>query len=299
MLKIIFIGCIEFSHATFKQLITLPHCKIIGVITKASSTFHADFRSLAPLAQEFNIPCYIFRKEHELEMLKWIKKLAPDYIFCFGWSHLLSPAILSAPKYYTIGYHPTELPRNRGRCPLIWTLALGLPHTASTFFVITPQPDAGHILSQRKISIAPTDNAQKLYNKVIKVACSQLTQLVNDLANQHVKKKIQHHRHANSWRKRTHIDGKIDWRMSSSSIYNLVRALSKPYPGAYCYYNNQEVRIWEVRILPERSYRVYRNIEPGKVIKIYKKDLYIKCGDGGIRILKHEFSSLPLVGEYL
>ncbi|WP_408641721.1 DUF4422 domain-containing protein [Sporofaciens musculi] len=51
----------------------------------------------------------------------------------------------------------------------------------------------------------------------------------------------------NSWRKRGKTDGKIDWRMSVRAIYNLVRALAKPYVGAHFEYQGLEYKVWKVK----------------------------------------------------
>ena len=65
---------------------------------------------------------------------KWLKNKRPDLIICLGWSHIIEPKVLKIPKYGIIGYHPSDLPRNKGRHPIIWPLVLGLKETASTFF---------------------------------------------------------------------------------------------------------------------------------------------------------------------
>ena len=81
--------------------------------------------------------------------------------------------------------------------------------------------------------------------------------------------------------------------MSSRAIYNLVRALTKPYVGAHIVWNDKEYKIWEVieRINDEI------NIEPGKVIEV-NNNIVIKTSDGSVELKKHELDLLPLVGEY-
>ena len=73
-----------------------------------------------------------------------------------------------------LGYHPAELPKNRGRHPIIWALVLGLKRTASTFFFMDEGADTGDILSQYKINISKNDNAETLYNRIIEVAMKQV-----------------------------------------------------------------------------------------------------------------------------
>ena len=99
----------------------------------------------------------------------------------------------------------------------------------------------------------------------------------------------------NSWRKRNKNDGKIDFRMSSIAILNLVKALSKPYIGAHVELEEEEIKVWKAK--DERINLI--NYEPGKIIDIEGNDLIVKTYDGAIRILEHEFNKLPLKGDYL
>jgi len=141
--------------------------------------------------------------------------------------------MLAAAPLGVVGFHPAALPANRGRHPLIWSLALGLEQTASTFFFMDAGADSGDILLRRALAIDPTDDARTLYDKVCACALEQITQFVSQLANGSFAREPQAHAQANIWRKRGMADGKIDWRMSAVSVHNLVRALAKPYVGAH------------------------------------------------------------------
>jgi len=82
--------------------------------------------------------------------------------------------------------------------------------------------------------------------------------------------------------------------MCSYAIYNLVRALTKPYVGAHLVYNGEEVKVWKVK---EEDCNL-ENIEPGKVLEVKNGTILVKCYDRAIRIIEHEFKQLPKVGEY-
>jgi methionyl-tRNA formyltransferase len=77
-----------------------------------------------------------------------------------------------------VGFHPAALPENRGRHPLIWALVLGLEETASTFFFMDEGADSGDLLSQRRISIEPADDAGSLYARITEVAMCQIREFV-------------------------------------------------------------------------------------------------------------------------
>jgi methionyl-tRNA formyltransferase len=155
--------------------------------------------------------------------------------------------------------------------------------------------DSGDILSQTPINVSYEDDARSLYNKIATTAESQLEKLHDKLKCRKFTRSKQDDRQANYWRKRGEHDGVIRFNMSSTAIYNLVRALSKPYIGAHLIYDSNKVTIWKVKEMPcEVS-----NIEFGKILAVPDNSIDIKCYDGSIRILEHEFNTLPKVGEYI
>lgn len=297
-MRIVFIGCVHFSYITLQHVLTLNNVEVVGIVTRKDSKFNSDFCSLEAIATKLCLPCFFVNENNQEELVGWLTKLHPDTIYCFGWSFLLGQQILQIPKLGVIGYHPAALPKNRGRHPIIWSLALGLVETASTFFFMDEGADSGDIIDQQRVAIAVDDNAHTLYEKLIVVSLRQITNFTSDLVKGRVLTTPQDHSKANYWRKRTKADGLIDWRMSSESIYNLVRALSYPYVGAYCIYKTQEIKIWEAKIL-QIGYQGGENIEPGKILSTQDGEIAVKSGNGRLLLIEHWFETLPKVGDYL
>lgn len=295
-MNVVFIGCVNFSQSMLQCVLELDFLNIIGIVTKSCSKYNSDFCSLVSIAQQKNIPYFLWdERESEDEFYFWIKDKEPDIIYCFGWSHILERGIILIPKMGIIGYHPSLLPKNRGRHPLIWSLVLGLKYTGSTFFSIEPEIDSGNILDQVKIKIDFNDDANSLYKKLVAIAKKQIISLSYKLNKEKIIGIRQEPVKSSYWRKRNKEDGCIDWRMSCLSIYNLVRALTYPYVGAHCIYQSEEVKIWKVKILEKEL----MDVEPGKILDINKNEIHIKCGDGIISICDHEFKSFPEIGTYL
>ena len=194
-----------------------------------------------------------------------------------------------------IGYHPSPLPRGRGRHPLIWTLALGLKELTSSFFVMIEEADAGDLVSQERVSILEDENAGDVYLKAIEIGKAQIVEIAEKALNDKLTGIPQDTRQATVWRKRGPDDGKIDWRMSAKSIHNLVRALSRPYPGAHCLLNQTEFKVWKTKVAADSS----PHIIPGQVIKTDGRVFWVKCGEDAIGLLEHEFESIPKVGDFL
>ncbi len=246
-MRIVFIGAVRFSGAMLELLIRRRE-NVVGVCTLQATSGNSDRIDLSPIACDAKIPVRYTPDINNEETEAWIKSLAPDIIFCFGWSRLLKKNILMLPNSGVIGFHPAALPVNRGRHPIIWALALGLCQTASSFFYIDEGTDSGDLLSQRPVPIYETDYSEDLYSRIITIASSQLVELLGDFAKNTVKRTPQNPLLATYWRKREKVDGQIDWRMSGQTILNLIRALSPPYPCAHFICCGRNIRVWRAEI---------------------------------------------------
>jgi len=293
-MRILFIGAVKFSEMMLEELIK-NHSNVIGVCTLATAPFNADHIDLTKMASIAGIDVCYSPDINSTESIAWIRERQPELIFCFGWSRLIKPTLLELAPLGVIGYHPAALPANRGRHPLIWALALGLEETASTFFFMDSGADSGDILSQRPVIIKKTDNAGSLYERVTEVAKDQLCELLPLLENGQYSRKSQGQTQTNYWRKRSRLDGQIDWRMAASSIHNLVRALSGPYPGAHFLHNGQEFKVWRTEVIPEER----SNLEPGKVLAVVNNCATVKAGSDAVRLLAIDPELNLREGEYI
>lgn len=295
-MRVIFVGCVKSSEIFLERLIEIDDVDIVGVITKSKSKFNADFVDLGIICRKHKIDYIYVHNVNDWEVKDYIKGKNADLILCLGWSQLLDKEILALPKLGCVGFHPAQLPLNRGRHPLVWALALGLEQTASTLFLMDATADTGKIISQKAIEINYTDDATSLYHKVMEVAVDQLAEVIYTFENNTVSLINQSVKDGNVWRKRGKEDGKIDWRMSSRSIYNLVRALTKPYVGAHFLYQDKEYRVWKVKEIIKEG---YDNIEPGKVIRVMSDHTFwVKTGDNLIEVIECDSIQLES-GEYL
>jgi methionyl-tRNA formyltransferase len=293
-MRIVFIGTVAFSLSALEHLVSMG-TDIVGVCTQKESKFNSDHVDLSQISALHGIPWLYANDINSVEAIDWIKRKAPDVIFCFGWSKLLKQELLEMAPLGVVGFHPSALPTNRGRHPLIWALVLGLKKTASTFFFMDDGADSGDILSQREIEISDEDDASSLYKKTTQVALGQIEELIPSLISNANKSQNQDVSLSNSWRKRSGADGLIDWRMSAQSIHNLVRGLAKPYVGASFMLDGQEVKVWKTQLVCDTP----RNIEPGKVLKLENDKPIIKCGEDAICLFVTEPSFKPKIGSYL
>jgi len=157
--------------------------------------------------------------------------------------------------------------------------------------------DSGPILSQKKFGITNKDTAQTLYSKLKELSTIQVAEFLPTLIAGNYDTIVQDSDKANYWRKRSVGDGMIDWRMSEDAILKLIRALTKPYPGAQCNYQNSVITVWGARACTKR---LPPNIEPGKIVKVSNEgNPVVKCFDGAVEIMNFESDVQFIEGEYL
>lgn len=294
-MKILYIGCVTSSYEFLRSIVENTEAEIVGVITKMKSTYNADHYSLHAFCEEKKIS-WINYKDNE-QMIEYIQSKQPDIIYCFGWSQLLPKEVYTLPRLGAVGYHPTLLPKNRGRHPIIWTIALGLKETGSTFFKLTELPDAGDILNQKKLKLDEFENAYSLYRKLITLGKSQVIEMTNMLMTNSIVPIKQNESEATTWRKRSKRDGLIDWRMDAQTILRLINALTKPYVGAHFEFNDQDIIVWEAEILNDRD---VTDVEPGKVISVGSHNQFtIKTSNNLLKVNCFEGEFIPKVGMYL
>jgi methionyl-tRNA formyltransferase len=296
-IKIVFIGTVFFSKKVLEKLL-LHKLNVVGVCAKRKSKFNSDYYDLGKLCKKNKILIKYTNDINSISSIKWIHQKKPDILLCCGWSQILKKRLLNLPKFGSIGYHPSDLPDNRGRHPLIWTIILGLQKIHSTFFKMSEFADFGKILSKKSFIIKQSDNAGTLYKKICETAPSQLLKLIkqkNFLKILKEKNSFLKKPNTNYWRKRNFFDGKIDWRMTAKSIQLLVKGLSLPYVNAHFDKDKKDIKVLSTKIINYPS----KNIEPGKIIGKKNNKFIIKCGENAILLDKIKPNIKLTINDYL
>jgi len=168
----------------------------------------------------------------------------PDLGIVVGVSELIGDEMLKLPPKGFIGMHPTLLPQGRGRAPIPWALIHDLKETGVTLFYAEPGADTGDILDQERVPIFDTDTAPVLGSRTDDVACRLFVLNLPKLANGTARRLQQDDSKATVWPRRRPEDGVIDWSKDSRALYNWVRALVRPYPGAFTFHQRRKLFVW-------------------------------------------------------
>ncbi|MDW9215038.1 bifunctional UDP-4-amino-4-deoxy-L-arabinose formyltransferase/UDP-glucuronic acid oxidase ArnA [Escherichia coli] len=174
--------------------------------------------------------------------------------------------------------HGSLLPKYRGRAPLNWVLVNGETETGVTLHRMVKRADAGAIVAQLRIAIAPDDIAITLHHKLCHAARQLLEQTLPAIKHGNILEIAQRENEATCFGRRTPDDSFLEWHKPASVLHNMVRAVADPWPGAFSYVGNQKFTVWSSRVHPHAS-----KAQPGSVISV--APLLIACGDGALEIV--------------
>ena len=240
------------------------------------------FRSVAELAQKHGIPVYKPESVNNEEWLLHARALRPDIIFSFYYRHLIPEAILRLPHLGAFNMHGSLLPKFRGRVPINWAIIKGETQTGVTLHHMVAKPDAGDIVDQEAVPIGPTETAREVFDKVAAAARQVLARQWENLKLGRAPRIPQDNTQASYFGGRKPEDGRIDWTRSARDIFNLVRAVTHPYPGAFTDVDGRRLHIWWA--LP----RDEGGGQPGEVLSVVP--LRVATGRGSLEMLRLQWA---------
>jgi methionyl-tRNA formyltransferase len=242
------------------------------------------FRTPRTIAETKGIPVFYDEDLRDPVAVERIRSLAPDYLLSFYYRNMLPKDVLAIPRIAAMNLHGSLLPRFRGRCPVNWVLIEGEKKTGVTLHIMEAKPDAGDIVAQREVAISFEDTAHTLAVKLVEASRLVMRETVPLLESGTFERRPQVGT-SSYYGGRGPEDGIIDWSGSADQIYNLTRAVTHPYPGAFTFLEGKQLLIWKT--LPETG---STNYPPGTVVST--SPLRVQAGRGIVRVL-----SLQLQGS--
>ncbi len=218
--------------------------RVLAVFTHEDAAGeHIWFRSVARLARAHGIPVYT-PDGIRGPVVDQIRTLAPDIIFSFYYRHMIPAEVLRVPRLGAFNMHGSLLPRYRGRVPINWAIIHGETRTGATLHHMVRRADAGDIVDQEAVPIGPEDTAHDVFLKVTEAAVLVLDRNLAALKTGRAPRHPQDETQATTFGGRRPEDGRIDWSWPSQRIFDFVRALTEPYPGAFTTTRGRTLLIW-------------------------------------------------------
>ena len=222
--------------------------------------------------------------------------------FCIGWQRLVPGEILDAFRVGVFGMHGSarDLPFGKGRSPMNWALIEGRKFFHTNLFKYDYGVDNGPILDSKTFSVNESDTAETLHYKNTLAMCdlirSNLSNLLSGEFQTHAQSLVEGE---SFYPKRAPADGSIDWRDDIYNIERLIRAVTKPFDGAFSVMNGKKLVI-------ERASIFYTDIEThpfinskfGSVVDVFSnKKFLVRCSGGVIIVHSYEGAS-PTEGDF-
>ncbi|WP_236217219.1 bifunctional UDP-4-amino-4-deoxy-L-arabinose formyltransferase/UDP-glucuronic acid oxidase ArnA [Pseudomonas rhodesiae] len=249
---------------------------IAAVFTHADDPKENNFYgSVAQLCARNGIPVHAPEDANHPLWVERIAKLKPDYLFSFYYRNLLSEALLGTASKGAFNLHGSLLPKYRGRAPANWVLVNGETETGVTLHRMVKRADAGAILAQQKVTIERSDTGLTLHAKLRDAATSLLRDALPQLAAGKLTETAQDDSQATYFGRRTAADGKLEWKKPAEELFNLVRAVTQPYPGAFCAVGEHKLIVWQAEVVKGND-----GLAPGRVISV--NPLRIACGEDSL-----------------
>ena len=216
------------------QVLLARGVEILLVVTHENNPAETIwFDSVANLCEELGIACVAPDNPDNGDLKTRITALQPDVIFSFYYRHMLPVSVLSIAPEGAFNMHGSLLPKYRGRVPINWAVLHGETETGATLHWMTKKPDAGSIVGQTAVPILPDDTAAQVFAKVVVAAEQTLWRALPEMMNGRTPALPNDLTQGSYFGGRNAADGRIDWSCPARVIYNLIRAVAPPYPGAW------------------------------------------------------------------
>ena len=247
------------------------------------------FRSVRQLAEAHGVPVFAPEGVNTPEWIARVAALQPDFIFSFYYRKLLSNEIRATAARGALNLHGSLLPKYRGRCPVNWVLIHGEQETGVTLHYMVEKPDRGDIVAQRAVPITDDDTALSVFHKLTDAAALLMRETYPQLCAGTAARLPQDQSRASYFGGRRPEDGRIDWSQPARAVFNLVRAVTHPYPGAFATWQGRTLYIWQARPAPPVE---TPRVEPGTILAV-RPELVVQTGSGALQLMRVQLEGDP------
>jgi methionyl-tRNA formyltransferase len=284
-------GCVLFAYhemgwVCMSELIAMG-VPIIALYTHRDSPGEEIWwRSCADLARANMIPVYA-PERFDSDTMERLATRPPAVIYSFYYRDLIPTGVLDLAPLGAFNVHSSLLPKYRGRAPINWMLLGGEREGGVTLHRMVAQADAGDIVAQRAVEITDDDSALTLYSKILPLGAALIREYHPQIVAGNAPRHPQDLEAGSYFGRRGPEDGRIDWNWPARRIFNLVRAVTHPYPGAFCEADGRKLYIWRVTIASESGVRGV----PGAILRTRDHGaVEVAAGEGAVLIMRAQFA---------
>jgi methionyl-tRNA formyltransferase len=232
----------------------------------------ADYSAVC---NRLGLPLHYVANINDEETVASLHALEPDVLFVIGWSQVLRAPALGCARVGIVGAHASLLPHGRGGAPINWALIRGAQETGNSLIWLSEELDAGDVIDQTTIPITAYDTCETLYERVAQSNRDMILRMLPRLIAGERPGAPQRRNGTPMLPRRRPADGLIDWTCPNNRVYDFVRALTRPYPGAFSWIDGRRWIVWQTSHLPAS---VRSAACPGEVIGPVVSPIAAACG---------------------
>ncbi len=281
-MRIVFMGGHALGKKALQNLINKGK-DIVGVITDIENDW---YKGVDEVAERNGLLLYKNIDVNSESSIEKISALRPDLIVVVNFQQILKEELIGIPQKGCINTHAALLPKYRGRAPLNWALINGETQVGVTVHFIEKGIDTGDIIIQRSIDVQEEDYIDVVIEKIGDLYPTIVNEAVDLLESGEFIGIKQDLSKGNYFGKRNPEVGQINWNNDAKDIFNLIRAISRPYPGAFSFYNNSKIIFWRAKVIEQQ--KTDDTLPNGYIISIDDIGICVKARNGNILLTEYE-----------
>ncbi len=298
-MRIIFLGNHTVGVIVLKELI--KKAQVIAVVAHPKDPEDGIiYQSVYDFAKQQKIP--VKRgTSNDKAIQQWIKQQQTDLLWLTDYRYLLPQSLIQHARLGAINLHPSLLPKYRGRAPINWAIIHGEQQLGLTAHYIDEGCDTGAIIEQKSYILGHEESIADALEYLYPLYADITRATLNKLHHPPVNIRKQNEQQATQYNARKPEDGLINWQQPATQIHNFIRALTRPYPGAFTYYQHNKLYIWKATLEPTKT---QAHIKNGMILHITKQNhLIVRCSGSNLKILEYTYApnttKKPQIGDIL
>lgn len=280
-------------------------CKIDLIVTIHTSVLSgnqvAGYRGLGFFKEKYGIQVFETKAYslNDAETSRFFEENQFGIGISMGWQRIIPENVLGSFAEGIFGFHGScaYLPFGRGRSPLNWSVIQGDSRFILNMFQYDREADSPNVFANQMFSINEFDTIRTLQYKNILVSKQLILRLLRAYEAGTITIQRESRDFDGWYGKRTAADGRIDFHDRTRTIYNLVRGVTKPFPGAFAFCGEEKVVVWKLHPFDEML--DFSAFAPGEVIDVFDGNLIVRTVDGSVIMEEYECGVEVKVGDRL
>jgi len=281
-MRILLFGDGAWAADSLLQLAQADH-HLLGVVIRKS----CSDQTLVEAAGQLGLPVFQPDYVNASEFVDEITALGTDLNLSISYNQILKSPILAASRLGFVNFHAGKLPFYRGRNVINWAIINGETEVGLTAHLVDEGIDTGDIILQRNLPILWTDTYADVLSRVVNNFPGFVVETVTRIAQNRFNRLQQSQLPGTYFTGREDGDEWLDWSDTSVHLYNKIRAITRPGPGARTLLGHKETWIW--RALYDLKWPKYI-ATPGQVVGRCEDGVLVKTGDSTLLIQEAQLS---------